>query len=266
MQHSELELKRQEALDKMHYDWDFHKHQKEAMLENDPYIRYLRIHHQEHGTINDIKPKEEVEFEGKILKIGVFVNDIRKKHYAYTTKAIKAPSVTSPLALKRYSDLEELGIDWRPSETSLNLKKHAEKHNVKLRTLKKYIELFDGNLDKATKVCVASRKYNIKKNQPTKKQSPQFKTIMAEFEINIDNLVALLLRPSLRIKNNHPTNPLKYDENTNLREFCIANGINYTVIQKALDLKTRDLCDEDLQSLINRTITEYKDWYQRELL
>ncbi len=255
---SKLELKRQDALDKMNYDWDFHQHQKEAMLENDPYIRYLKKHFQEHNTINDIKPKDEVEFEGKILKIGVFINDLRKKHYVYTTKAIKAPSVASPLALKRYEELEKLGIDWRPSATALNLKEYAEKHNIKLRTLKKYIELFDGNLDKATKICIASRKYNTKKNQPTKKQSPQFKTIMAEFEINIDNLVALLLRPSLRTKNNNQTTPLKYDENTNLREFCIANSINYTVIQKALDLKTRDLCNEDLQSLINRTITEYK--------
>ena len=254
---SKLELKRQDALDKMNYDWEFHKHQKESMLENDPYIRYLQIHHQQHGTINDIKPRDEVEFEGKILKIGVFVNDLRKKHYAYTTKAIKAPSVTSPLALKRYQELEKLGIDWRPSETSLNLKNHAQKNNIKLRTLKKYLELFNGDLDKATKICVASRKYNTKKTQPTKKTSPKFKTIMQEFEINIDTLVSLLLRPSLRTK--ETTNqPLKVDENTNLREFCIANGLNYTLIQKAIDLKQKDLCDEDLQSLINRTITQYK--------
>ncbi len=253
---SKIEAKRQAALDKMHYDWDFHKHQKEAMLENDPYIRYLKIHKAKHGTINDIKPKDEVEFEGKILKIGVFINDLRKKHYAHTTKAIKAPSTTSPLALKRYSDLEELGIEWRPSQAAINLRKHAEQNNIKLRTLKKYIELFDGNLDKATKICIISRKYNTKKTQPTKKSSPKFKTIMAEFEINIDTLVSLLLRPSLRTK--ETTNQtLKIDENTNLREFCIANGLNYTVIQKAIDLKQKNLCDEDLQSLINRTITEY---------
>ena len=251
-----LELKRQQALDDMHYDWNFHQKRKQELLENDPYIRYLKWHHNKYGTINNIAATEEVEFEGQILKIGVFINDYRKKHYAYTTKNIQTPSVKSPLALKRYQELEMLGIDWRPSESLFSVTKHARKHEIRTKTLKKYIAKFNGDIEKATKICQALRRHNSEVPKKASTQIPSLKTVAEEFEIDIDLLINLLSRPNLRTK--EPSKPLMYDEKTNLRQFCIENGLNYTVIQKAIKLRMNGLCPEDLQSLINRCIVEYK--------
>lgn len=253
---SKLELKRWEALDRMHYDWNFHEKRKQELLKNDPFIRYLKENYSKYGSLNQISPKEEVIFEGKVLKIGVFINDCRKKHYAYTTKAKKTASTSSPLALKRYEELEKLGIDWRPSETAFNATAHAISHNLKPRTFKKYLTKFNGNVEKATKIYQAQRRYDSQVQQRKPSSSPTLKTIMQEFDIDIYNLVALLTRTSLRTKT-ATSSPLMYNEKQNLRDFCISNGLNYTVIQKAIKLKNKGLCDEDLQSLINRTITEY---------
>lgn len=253
---SELESKRWEALDEMNYDWNQHEKRKQELMENDPYICYLKEHYKTHGTINDITAKQEVEFKGQILKIGAFINDCRKKHHAYTTKKIKASSIASPLALKRYAELTALEIDWRPSETNFSVEKHAREHGVNKKTLKKYITKFGGNVDKATKICQAARRYNSQIQQRNSKNGITLGTVMQEFEVDIHTLMNLLYRKTAHEKTT-PEQPLMYDEKTNLRDFCIDNGLNYGVIQKAIKLKRKGLCDEDLQSLINRTITEY---------
>ncbi len=254
---SSLEQKRWEQLDEMHYDWNFFEKRKKDMLENDPYIRYLKTYYSTPGSINSISPREEVMFEGQLLKIGVFVNDYRKKHYIYTTKETKPKSVMSPLALKRYKELEALGIDWRPSETQFSAAKHAAVHGVKARTLKKYITKFNGDIDKATKFCVAARKHNKQVKSTSQSKKITLNTVMKEFDIDINTLVSHLTRPSLQTRTNlNPT--LMYDENTNLHQFCLANGLNYRVIQKAISLRQKGLVDEDLQSLINRTVCEFK--------
>lgn len=254
---SKLERKRWTELDAMNYDWNAFERRKQELLENDPYIRYLKEHHKKHGTINNISPKQEVEFEGEILKIGAFVNDYRKKHYAYTVKKSQTPSIKSPLALKRYAELEALGIDWRPSETSFSAAKHARENGVRAKTLKKYIKKFNGNIQKATKMCQAARKYDSQVQQRNPQNKTTLRTIMQEFDVDIHTLVATLSRKSLQTKTT-PTKPLMYDETTNLRDFCISQGLNYRVIQKAIRLKSKGLCDEDLQSLINRTICDFK--------
>lgn len=82
---------------------------------------------------------------------------------------------------------------------------------------------------------------------------------MAEFDVDLETLSSALHKRALYTEPT-PSKKLKklmIDEKTNLREYCINNGLNYTVIQKAIRLKQEGLCDEDLQSLINRVITEY---------
>ena len=67
--YSERSLKRYALLDEMGFDWNPGS-KRTASIENDVFIRYLRQHFNEFGTINDIASNAEVEFEGKILKIG----------------------------------------------------------------------------------------------------------------------------------------------------------------------------------------------------
>lgn len=258
-QPSTLEKARWQVLDKLGYDWDYATKKANALLENDPYIRYLEWHYNNYGTINNITAKQEVEFEGQILKIGIFINDYRKKHYAYTSGKTNATSIKTPLALKRYRSLEKLGIDWHPSSTQFSVARHAKEHGLRPQTLRKYLAKFNGDIEKATRFCEAKRRHNpqVKQNKVAKQES--LKTIMDEFEVDLSTLQSALNKQALR------TTPAKksgqkltVDGKTPLREYCINNGLNYTVIQKAIKLKSEGLCDEDLQSLINRVITEYK--------
>lgn len=258
-QPSKLEKARWVALDDMHYDWDYYEKQKQESLENDPFIRYLEWHFQKYGTINNISSKQEVEFEDKILKIGIFINDCRKKHLAYITKGVEAPSTKTPLCLKRYAALDKLNFDWRPSETAFSLAEHARKHDVRVQTLRKNLKRFNGDLEKTTKFSEIGRRYNIQVQQNKKAKTQSLSTIMSEFEVDLDNLTNILQKKALhtttvKIK---PKKPLTIDGKTKLYDYCITNGLNYTVIQKAIRLKQEGLCEEDLQSLINRVITEY---------
>lgn len=256
---SPLELARWAALDEMNYDWDFYERRNRELLENDPFIRYLEWHYNNFGTINNIPATQEVEFEGKVLKIGRFINDCRKKHRIYTTEGMDAPSTKTPLLLKRYADLDRLGLDWRPSESSFSLHKYAHAHGVRRQTLKKYIKRFDGNLEKATKFCEAARRHDQQVNQNKQAKNQSLSTIMTEFEVDLPALQSALNKKSLYV--NQPPKSKKVltiDGKTTLREYCIDHGLNYAVIRKAIKLKQEGLCEEDLQSLINRVVTEYK--------
>lgn len=256
---SKLEQARWAALDAMEYEWDYYEKEKQKLLENDPFIRYLEKHYEEHKTINDISSKQEVEFLGQTLKIGIFINDCRKKHLAYITPGVEAPSTKTPLCLKRYATLDKMGFDWRPSETRFSLAEHAKKHDVRPQTLKKNLKRFNGDLEKATKFSKIARRYNAQVKQNRQARTQTVNTVMAEFDVDLETLSSALHKRALYTEPT-PSKKLKklmIDEKTNLREYCINNGLNYTVIQKAIRLKQEGLCDEDLQSLINRVITEY---------
>ena len=255
---STIEQQRWSALDSMHYQWNIHQIKKDEYLDNDPYMEYLKWHYKKYKTINDITAGLEVTFAGTTLKIGAFVNDCRKKYQQYQAALSKNEQVElTPLYKSRFKELNNMFFEWRPSETKFSAERHAKEHDVNASTLKRYIKKFNGNVEKATIFAKAARKKTLEQSQNSKTNKLNLKTVMHEFDIDIDNLVSLLCRNSLRISQG-PQKPLMYDENTNLREFCIANGLNYTVIQKAIKLKSKGLCDEDLQSLINRTICEYK--------
>lgn len=255
---SPLELARWVSLDEMNYDWDFYERRNRELLENDPFIRYLEWHYNTFKTINNISATQEVEFEGKPLKIGRFINDCRKKYRIYTSKEIDAPSTKTPLLLKRYAALNKLGLDWRPSESSFSLRKYAREHGLRTQTLKKNLERFNGDLEKATKICQAARRHNHQVNQNKQEKKHYLSTIMSEFEVDMSTLQSALNKKTLYV-DAQPRNKKKLtiDGKTTLHEYCIDNGLNYRVIRKAIRLKEKGLCDEDLQSLINRVIIEY---------
>lgn len=253
---SELENKRHAALEAMNLDWNPKETKHQELMENDAFMRYLAYHYQMYGTINNIKAKQIVEFEGNELKIGDFINDMRKKRQAFIEGRADIPAIKTPLALKRYQELDDMGFDWRPSETTISIAKLARSNGLKTNTLKNYIKRFNGDIDKALKICKAVAKQKKINHKKTKRISPTMATIAKEFEIDMSTLSSLLNRPSLRISESHQV--LMYDENTNLRQYCLDQGLNYTVIQKAIKLRMKDLAGEDLQSLINRCIVEYK--------
>ena len=255
-QPSELELRRWQQLEEISFDWTPSETKHQELMENDKYIRYLQQHYQTYKTINNIKAKQEVIFEGEVLKIGDFINDMRKKHLAYASQDTTLTGIATELALKRYKELDEMEFDWRPSESQISVARLARTHGLKTNKLRRYIERFNGDIDKAIKICKASSKYKKSVRKASKGTAPSLTTVAQEFDIDMQALTALLNKPQLRVR--QPNITLMYDENTNLRQYCIDNGLNYTVIQKAVKLGMKGLCEEDLQSLINRCIVEYK--------
>ena len=114
----------------------------------------------------------------------------------------------------------------------------------------------DKNIEKALKILKAAAKQGKATRAKAKTTPPSLATIMKEFDVDLVTLSSQLNKPALRT--NQPRQVLMYDENTNLRQYCIDNGLNYTVIQKAIKLRMKGLSDEELPELINRCIIEYK--------
>lgn len=81
-------------------------------------IKYelLKEYYNEHGTINDIYQKYEVEVDGVVHKLGSFLSDQRKLYKKYQ-KLLKNNGRVDKKVLKHFELLEELKIDWNPKET-----------------------------------------------------------------------------------------------------------------------------------------------------
>ena len=76
-------------------------------------LQLLDIYYKEHGTINDINQKYEVIVDNERIKLGSFINDLRKQHKKY----LLDPNSISEKNKKRFKYLERLNIDWTPKET-----------------------------------------------------------------------------------------------------------------------------------------------------
>ena len=76
-------------------------------------LQLLNIYYKEHGTINDINQKYEVIVDNEVIKLGSFINDLRKQHKKYLLN----PNSVSEKNKIRFKYLERLNIDWTPKET-----------------------------------------------------------------------------------------------------------------------------------------------------
>ena len=76
-------------------------------------LQLLNIYYKEHGTINDINQKYEVIVDNEVIKLGSFINDLRKQHKKYLIN----PDSVSEKNKERFKYLERLNIDWTPKET-----------------------------------------------------------------------------------------------------------------------------------------------------
>ncbi len=260
---SATEKRRWAALDAMNYDWDLYETKKKALYENDRYIRYLQKHYLEHGTINDIPSRFETEFEGEILKIGSFINECRAKHWAYSTGKTSSKAVATPLLLKRYQELEAMKIDWRPLAKIQEIANLASANRINRNLLKKYIKKFDGDTAKAIKVCkliqVRQRIQTRKKQESKHKRA----TTTSSFEVNEKTLEALN-------GGSQQETPRKktymYSDTMTLRDYCISNGLNYTVISKNIAARSVGLSEAGLRQLITECIEEYRSLGQNSPL
>lgn len=116
---SPLMLKRYEVLDELDFEWTPQKRLIENILTSDKYIRYLQEHYQQHGTINNIKYTDIVEYEGESLKIGVFIKSIRAAHKNYE-QGIDEGKSFSKISLARYKALEEMDFCWNTKDEYYN--------------------------------------------------------------------------------------------------------------------------------------------------
>lgn len=129
-----LSLQRYEALDKMGFEWQKgHYKSKESAIE-EPAILYLRKHYLEHKTINDIDRNQTVIFNGQELKIGRYLTKLRELHSEYL-RGIKNNKCSSPLALMRYSILEELEISWN---VKIGQKRKTKTEDIRIRYLREH--------------------------------------------------------------------------------------------------------------------------------
>ena len=127
-----LSLQRYESLDKMGFEWQKgHYKSKESVIE-EPAILYLRKHYLEHKTINDIDRNEVVIFDGQELKIGRYLTKVRELHSEYL-RGKKNNKCSSPLALMRYSILEELEISWN---VKTGKKRKTKPEDIRIRYLR----------------------------------------------------------------------------------------------------------------------------------
>lgn len=249
---TESSLTRYQLLDEMNFAWELDIKKTTINSECDPYIEYLQTYYKIHGSLEGATLEEIVEYKGQKLNIRHFINQTR---YAYKQHLLgENSSFSSSLYLRRYEALKELNFDFS-AQVLIGISDIAKVNGINPRTLSGLAKKFNGDVDKATKIALSKKRYLHKKRKQHKKKY-NLESVSKEFEMDIEKLTHTLNKDSLQ------TTPRKeklmYSKTMSLREFCIRNSLNYSVISKAVRLRMNDLSEEELPSLINRCITEYK--------
>lgn len=246
---SEIFLKRYDALTKLGFIFS---PQKEK-VENDLYIEYLKEYYQKHGTINDIISSYEVTYKGQRLRIGGFLARTRTQYNQY----LKDPNNKenkSKLLLQRYNELQKLGFNFTPAERN-GIAHFARKNNFSIKQISKLTSMFNGNAKKAFKIRLLQEKLKQNKKENRYKDY-KISEVLEKFNINLTTLLMNLDRNSLRT--GPKVNTPEYSSEMTVEEFCTKNNYNHNLIMTAICLKLDNLCDEKLDSLLNRCLIDYK--------
>ena len=131
---SATSLRRYQALDEMGYDWNSNSRKTKESVQIEIEVRFLRDYFEKNGTINDIPYGAEVEFEGKVLKIGSYLKVLRERHVHYI-KGETTRYANSEIFVARYQILDEMNFDWHPNQR-LSAKK--AKNDICLRYLREH--------------------------------------------------------------------------------------------------------------------------------
>lgn len=250
---SDLETRRQQELEDLEIMWQPKKAKEDQLLRDDICLRYLEEYYKENGTINDIPARSIVKYEGKTIKIGRFLSDARKKHISIE-KGNPLSGSMSKVMQNRYQELEKLGIEWNLNKFYEATEKISYENGIRVRLFRKYIKKFDGDVEKALKICLAKKALK-KQRQKTMKNSYNVGEVLGMFDITYQEFEEIVNRK--KVEKKPRKKKFMVDEKTTLHHYCIMNGLNYNVIRRAVCLKNNNLCDEDLQSLINREICSY---------
>ena len=249
---TESSLTRYQLLDEMNFSWELDDKKTTINSEYDPYIEYLKTYHKKHGSLEGVTLEEIVEYKGQKLNIRHFVNQTR---YAYKQHLLgENTSFSSSLYLRRYEALKALNFDFT-AQVLIGISEIAKVNGLNPKTLSSLTKKFNGDIDKALKIALSKKKFLHQKRKQHKKKY-NLESVSKEFEMDIEKLAHTLNKDSL--KTTPRKEKLMYSKTMSLREFCIRNSLNYSVISKAVRLHMNNLSEEELPSLINRCITEYK--------
>lgn len=246
----ELALARYEILEELQIKWTGRKNSKIEKINEEPIIRYLREHYKLFGTINNIKSGDIVYFEGERLPIGDHLATIRVKYNKYISSDKK--EYCSDLYQAKYKILEELGIIWKLRQKKSN-KESATKNDS---FMTKYYELtkrFNGNPRKAFALTALNEKM-------TQEKEYTIAEILERFIITEEEFIKLIDQSTLKRKKSDQEITLTSE--MTLKDFCEENGYKLDILQAAVTLKMKDLCDEDLTSLINRSLFAARKYNQ----
>lgn len=250
---SEVAIERYEILDSMGIVWDVKTKRVQIKDDYDPYIEYLKEHYEKYGTINDIKVKDVVEFNGTKLNIGNFLDKMRRSYANYTSPNESTKKVNA-MTIRRIQILDELEFTWK-IEKGVSYTQIAKNNGISRSAFTKAIHKFGGDVEKALKICLSVKKERERTSQNTSKDY-SLESILQEFEIDFETLLKYLNKDNLRTQPKDAI--IMYDSSMSLRNFCIKNGYNYQIILKAIRLRKEVNVEEDLESLINRSIVEYR--------
>lgn len=250
---SVLSQERYRILESMNFEW-VRQPKTAAVLATssiDPYIEYLKEHYAIHRTINNLSEKTVVEFNGKKLQIGAFVQRIRARH----RDDVKNNFENIPeLRRERYQLLADMGFNFVIPET-ITLAQIARDNNIDELAFTRLVKKLDGDSEKALKIIASLKRLKDRREKHTCKD-----LIVSEFirKYNLD------LKTFYTSINNKPAivndkkETIHYDDTMTLEEFCTRNNFNFELISKAIRLKENYLPEEDFASLINRVIIDSK--------
>lgn len=219
---------------------------------------YFLSYYNEFGNLN-IPISYKKEIDGKIINIGQM---FRNQKEALSKKKEEILAGTASLEImNRYYLMKDIGFSFSNSldyiyydcgdgEKKYTKKSLSKKLGINTRLFSKYLARFNGNVLKTVKVCQMIKKLK-------KKDNTTLNDFLLEFEINEDTLKSYLDKSGAK-KSNRSSEVVMYKDGVSLRKFCIDNGYNYGVVLRALRLKQNDLVNEDLESLINRVISDYR--------
>lgn len=241
----ELALARYKKLEELKIEWDGRNAARVLKVAKEPILRYLEIHYRLFGTINNIQKKDKVMFEGEILQIGDYLGTMRFKR----NKAVKATDkrFTSQRYLEIYKKLDKLGIAWTKKRNSLSQTKEQDEF------LKDYYDLttkVNGKAEKAFNITTLNRSF--------KNQEYKITEVLAKFNLSAEEFIEILSKSNL--KKTTEAKEVTIKSNMTLSDFCRQKGYDEELLQYAVKLKMKDLCDEDLESLLNRSIFHLKKY------
>lgn len=248
----EYSLSRYRALDEMNFDWNPSTYKPSFQSEKDIYMRYLQQFYFEHGNLDDVILQDLVEFEGQILRIRSFISDIRKKHLNYEMGINKRGSCSKAM-IKKYQILEALGFNWNNEKDEIT--RLALLHNIPQGALYDYLNQFSGDLQKALAFCVRHKKFE-EDNASLRLSKYNLSLILKNFNMNTDMFFHYLNKDGLRTY--QTSREIIYDDDMSLEQFCMINGLNFEIIGKVIRIKLNGLCEESLDSLLEKAIINYQ--------